>query len=147
MNITEKEMRRRMDRFHKVFHQKGIKVTHQRMEIYREVARSTDHPDAEAIYRKVRERVPTISLDTVYRTLWTLVDMGLIRILGSSKERVRFDGNKDPHHHFICTGCGMAADFTEAKFDNLPVPKKVKSLGKVKSAHVELRGLCKKCKE
>ncbi len=147
MNIAEKEVRRRMEHFQKALHQKGIKVTHQRMEIYREVARSSDHPNVEVIFRRVRERVPTISLDTVYRTMWTFVDMGLVQILGSSKERVRFDGNNEPHHHFVCTVCGAAADFTDMKFDALPVPKKVRSMGKVISTHVEFRGLCKKCKQ
>ncbi|MBK6766537.1 MAG: transcriptional repressor [bacterium] len=47
----------------------GLKLTHQRMEVFMDVAARTDHPDAASVYERVKPRVPTISLDTVYRTL------------------------------------------------------------------------------
>ena len=64
----------------------GVKLTHQRLEILAELARSVDHPDAETIFRGVRERVAPISLDTVYRTLWLLHDLGLVTVLGQPHE-------------------------------------------------------------
>jgi len=98
-----------------------MKLTHQRIEIFREVARTGDHPDAETIFKRVRKRIPTVSLDTVCRTLWMLNDVGLISTLGSQRGRVRFDGNASPHHHFICTKCGKAGDFYSKEFDDLEV--------------------------
>ena len=59
-----------------------MKLTHQRMEIFREVARTADHPDAQTVYERVRKRVPAVSLDTVYRNLWLLSDLGLLSTLG-----------------------------------------------------------------
>ena len=53
-------------------------VTHQRQEIYRELAQAEDHPSAEALHHRLQERFPTISLDTVYRTLATFAGCGLI---------------------------------------------------------------------
>lgn len=47
----------------------GVKASHQRIEIFREVAATIDHPDAETIYERVRTRMPTIALDTAYCTL------------------------------------------------------------------------------
>jgi Fur family peroxide stress response transcriptional regulator len=44
--------------------EKGLKATHQRMEIFRELAGSEAHPDAEAVYQNVRQRVPAISRDS-----------------------------------------------------------------------------------
>ncbi len=123
----------------------GLKVTHQRLEIFREVARSREHPDAETIYRAVKRRMPTVSLDTVYRTLWLLMDLGLIGALGLPRERMRFDGNPRPHHHFLCTQCGLARDFYEEHFDHLPVPKEVKALGDTRRIYVEIRGICARC--
>jgi len=55
-----------------------MKVTHQRTEIFRELAAGTEHPDAETVYQRVCKRVPSISRDTVYRTLSTLETKGLI---------------------------------------------------------------------
>ena len=66
-----------MQHFEQVCRGAGVKLTHQRMEVFREVALSGDHPDAETIYRRVRARIPTVSLDTVYRALWLLAELGL----------------------------------------------------------------------
>jgi len=124
-----------------------MKLTHQRTEIFREVARTADHPDAQTIYERVRERVPAMSLDTVYRTLWLLNDLGLVATLGPPRERARFDANMTSHHHFICSHCGMAQDFYSQEFDDLRPPAEVESIGSVEATHVELRGLCLRCKK
>ena len=58
-----------IERCKEVLKAAGVRVTHQRLEIFREVASSTAHPDAETVFRGVRDRLPTVSLDTVYRTL------------------------------------------------------------------------------
>ncbi len=123
----------------------GIKVTHQRLEIFRELVRSGDHPDAETIFRGVRERVPMVSLDTVYRTLWLLVDLGLISTLGPPKDRVRFDANTRAHHHFVCTMCGATRDFYCIEFDRLNLPVEVEESGAVNTTQVEAKGLCREC--
>ena len=73
-----KDVERRVARFERLCRDAGIRLTHQRLEIYRAVAQSDDHPDAETVYRRVRTRMPTVSLDTVYRTLWLLNDHHLI---------------------------------------------------------------------
>lgn len=127
------------------FRRAGVKLTHQRLEIFREVVKSGDHPDAETIYKGVRERVPTVSLDTVYRTLWLMVDLGILTTLGPPRERVRFDANMDSHHHFVCVECGMTRDFTCEEFDQLRIPNAVKTLGSVEIAQVEIRGRCVQC--
>jgi len=105
MKINNKEIERRMQHFESVCRGEGIKLTHQRMEIFREVAQTGDHPDADQIFQRVRSRIPTVSLDTVYRTLWLLKDLGLVVPLHSSRERTRFDANLENHHHFICSQC------------------------------------------
>ena len=144
--IAQQEVDARMERFREVCRNAGIKLTHQRMEIFREIAVSTGHPDTETIYRSVRERVPTVSLDTVYRTLWLLTDLGLLNTLGSRQERVRFDANTNPHHHFVCTKCGKTLDFYHDAFNALEVPDEVRELGQVLTSHVEVRGVCEQCK-
>jgi Fur family transcriptional regulator, peroxide stress response regulator len=123
----------------------GVKLTHQRLEICREIASACNHPDAESIFRGVRERVPTISLDTVYRTLWKLLDLGLITTLGIARERTRFDGNTARHHHFICTVCGAAYDFQSDDFDQLPLPDVVRTYGSILKTQVEVTGVCLGC--
>jgi len=123
----------------------GVRVTHQRLEIYREVLGSRAHPDAETVFRGVRRRLPTVSLDTVYRTLWLLTDLGLITTLGLPRERFRFDGNMRPHHHFACTRCGLTGDFHSEELDRLAVAEAVSEFGMADRTQVEVRGLCRKC--
>jgi len=84
-------------------------------------------------------------LDTVYRTLWSLLDLGLITTLGPPRKTVRFDANMDLHHHFVCTKCGMTHDFYNKKLDRLKIPESEKILETVQRTQVEVRGLCVKC--
>jgi len=145
MKVSSRELSQRMDRFQEELRRSGVKLTHQRMEIFRELARSEDHPDADAIWRVVRKRVPTLSLDTVYRTLWLLLNRGLISSLGPSREGTRFDANMQPHHHFVCSECGMTRDFYSEEYDNLEAPQSARSFGEVQTTHVEVRGVCSRC--
>jgi Fur family peroxide stress response transcriptional regulator len=136
---------RRLDRFRAAAASAGVKLTHQRLEIFREVASSLEHPNAEHVFRAVRRRVPTVSIDTVYRTLWMLHDLGLITTLGPRRDSVRFEANLEPHHHYVCVRCGLARDFESAELDALGLPDAVKRLGYVVGTHVEVRGVCSRC--
>ena len=145
MKVDKGEFERRMKRFERECRDAGAKLTHQRLEVFREVAQAGDHPDAETVYRRVRERLPTVSLDTVYRTLWLITDLGLINTLGPSRERTRFDANLSRHHHFICVHCGLTRDFYSDALDELKLPAAVEAYGRVETTHVEVRGVCRSC--
>lgn len=145
MKVLNAEIEQRMARFEEVCRDSGAKLTHQRIEIFREVAQTGDHPDAETVYKGVRKRMPTVSIDTVYRTLWWLRDLGLITILGSQRDRARFDANLSRHHHFICTQCGLTQDFYSDELNRIELPDSVQSIGRVEKTQVEVKGLCLKC--
>jgi Fur family peroxide stress response transcriptional regulator len=147
MTIRAVDVEPRLEHLKTVSRQAGVKLTHQRLEIFREVARSVEHPDAEAVFSGVRRRMPTVSLDTVYRTLWLLNDLGLITTLGPRRERVRFDANLQQHHHYVCIRCGLARDFDSAALNALHVPEAVKGFGSVVATHVEVRGICERCRK
>lgn len=136
---------RRLQHLKVVAREAGLKLTHQRLEIFRELAGTEEHPDAETVFRAVQQRMPTVSLDTVYRTLWMLHDLGLVTTLGPQRYGARFDANLDRHHHFSCVRCGLVRDFESAELDGLRVPESIKRLGSVVEAHVEVRGLCATC--
>ena len=145
MKIKKKDVDRRMDNFEQVCRDKGIKLTHQRIEIFREVAQTGDHPDADQVFQRVRKRIPTISLDTVYRALWLMNDLGLVVTLGSNREPTRFDANLDTHHHFVCGSCGFTHDFYSEELEKISLPDEVGTMGAIKTTHVEVRGLCQSC--
>ena len=139
------EVGRRLEQFKAACKKAGVKLTHQRLEIFREIAASTEHPDAETVFRGVQARIPTVSLDTVYRTLWLLDGLGLITTLGPRRESVRFDPNLEHHHHYVCVQCGLARDFESADLNVLTIPAPVKKFGSVVATQVEVRGVCAGC--
>jgi len=138
-------LEQRMNHLKERLRSSGVKLTHQRIEIFREVAMSVEHPDAEKIYNRVRKRLPSISLDTVYRTLWSLLDLGLITTLGVPRKAVRFDANMKLHHHFVCTTCGMTRDFYSKELDRLKILGSEEILETVQRTQVEVSGICLKC--
>ena len=81
-NQTQRKLEARLQQLKDGARKAGVKLTHQRLEIFRELAATAEHPDADAIFRAVQQRVPTVSVDTVYRTLWRLHDLGLVTTLG-----------------------------------------------------------------
>ncbi|MHC4520445.1 MAG: Fur family transcriptional regulator [Planctomycetota bacterium] len=111
MAVSKAEIERRMRRFTDTCQSNRLKLTHQRAEVFRKLAGSEDHPDAETIYQNVSQRVPAISRDTVYRTLATLEEQGLARRAEILSSRGRYDANMDRHHHFVCTRCERVCDF------------------------------------
>ena len=143
--MDEDEIEQRLAHFREVCKREGLKLTYQRTVIFEEVAKSRDHPDAETILQGVRHEIPTVSLDTVYRTLWMLNAVGLIATVGPPREKVRFDANMSPHHHFVCSRCGAVYDVHCPKLGPLEAPDEIEGVGQVESVHLELRGLCRRC--
>jgi len=123
----------------------GIKLTHQRLEIFREMMRSSDHPSAEVIFKRLQKTIPTIAIDTVYRTLATFDELGVIKKLHVMGERALFDTNLDTHHHFVCIRCKKVEDIYWPEFDNTSPPDIASRMGQILSRHLEIRGVCNDC--
>jgi Fur family ferric uptake transcriptional regulator len=106
--ITNK-LRSDDDRHTAALRARGKRLTRPRRIILDTVRASDAHPSAAAVYRRVRRRLPRVSLATVYRNLRMLAAEGLLTEradLGG----MRFDGNTDPHDHFTCVACGRIYD-------------------------------------
>ncbi|MEJ2199543.1 MAG: Fur family transcriptional regulator [Desulfuromonadaceae bacterium] len=136
-----------MDEFEKAFRASGLKITHQRMEIYRELARAKDHPAAETLHKRLQQKIPTISLDTIYRTLSSLEQHGLICRINSREKQARYDADRRRHHHLVCTQCKQILDFQWEAFDRSEPPAELKHWGRLLRRDVILYGICGKCSE
>ena len=147
MPLSKKDVEDRLGTFLDFCRAHGFKATSQRLEIFRQVAQTAEHPDAEIICSRVRKRMPTVSSDTVYRTLAFLEENGLVRKLSRLHGAARFDANLRKHHHFVCTECGGAWDFCCEELDRFIPPPEVADLGTVSSVHAELHGICNSCRE
>lgn len=137
----------RMDAFRAKCRQAGLKITPQRMAVYKALVDSTEHPSAETVFRQVRKVFPNISLDTVNRTLLMLSEIGTAFTVAGSGGPKRFDANLQPHHHFKCSKCQRIIDFYHEPFDNIRVPESIKLMYTISNKTVYLEGLCDKCRE
>jgi Fur family peroxide stress response transcriptional regulator len=124
----------------------GLKITPQRMAVYQVLIESKQHPSAEVVFRKVREVIPNISLDTVNRTLLTLADIGAASIVEGSGDVKRFDGKLETHQHFKCVKCKRIFDFHYKPFDNIEVPKNISRRFTVLRKTVYFEGVCDLCR-
>ncbi|MBD3264887.1 MAG: transcriptional repressor [Candidatus Omnitrophica bacterium] len=89
---------------------KGIKITPQRLEIYRILAGHNKHLTAESIYERIKAKIPGISLATVYTVLEVLKSKKLISEIRIKFDKSCFESRTDMHHHFLCTKCGRIFD-------------------------------------
>jgi len=125
----------------------GIVNTPQRRVIYEVLAASSDHPTAEAVYDRVKRRLPRVSLATVYRNLRLFVEAGLIEELATAHSFARFDANPGKHHHLICTACHRVSDYYSDEFDALAGGRASADGFEVHDVKVSVYGLCSACKE
>ena len=137
----DKKVRGFMDRCR----ESGRKVTSQRITVYRELVRSDDHPSAEMLHRKIKKSSPSISLDTVNRTLLTLYEMGEASIVEGSGDPKRFDTGMEKHQHFRCIKCKRIIDFHHKPFDEIKVPADISKQFTVLRKTLYLEGICDQC--
>jgi Fur family peroxide stress response transcriptional regulator len=131
------------DEVRELFKAKKVPLTHQRLAVYEELSGRKDHPSAEALYESLRKPYPSLSLATVYKTLQTLHEMGMVARVDSPAAQARYDAIVETHHHAVCTGCGTITDLFDPRLDKLPAPK---ADGFVASGHsVHFHGLCARC--
>ncbi len=145
MRVPENEVQRRIESLTVALRAEGLRLTHQRLEIVREIAGTNAHPDVERIYDAVRERVPTVSIDTVYRTMAALVALGLVNRVSPMPGPARYDANLRGHHHFVCTRCGSVYDIEDIGLDQVQAPAATTALGTVESTEVQFKGVCRAC--
>lgn len=110
---------------------------------------SKSHPTAQEVWDGLRETAPGISLSTVYRNLSEFVADGTAMRVPSNDGKDRFDGNINPHTHFVCSRCGRVTDIPFAS-DPAADPEMdaaaEKMTGfKVSGHEVTFRGMCKSC--
>jgi Fur family transcriptional regulator, stress-responsive regulator len=88
----------------------GYRVTPQRLVVHRTMVALDRHVGAEELLEAVGERLPNVSLPTVYAALGALEDAGLVRRVPVSRGRTLYDSRVSQHHHLVCRRCGAVED-------------------------------------
>jgi Fe2+ or Zn2+ uptake regulation protein len=108
-------------------------------------ASGVEHPSAEAVFARVRDMLPRISLGTVYRNLQCLAADGCISVVHLDGGAARYDPSAEPHDHFVCRTCGMIDDLPAA---GSPAGRRAAELAghEVTDHAVVLYGRCRRCR-
>lgn len=141
----KKSINERLSAFEDACRRCGLRLTPQRLEIFRALAEAIDHPTAEQLHQRLQRKMPTLSLDTVYRTLGTLTRHGLVNKVETVESQAHFEVQAAPHHHVICHKCREIIDFEWPQIDAFELPEKVKSWGEINRKSVTIYGVCRKC--
>jgi Fur family peroxide stress response transcriptional regulator len=129
-----------------IFREKNLKVTPQRYAIYKYLCSTKEHPSAETIYNELKEEYPMLSLATVYKTLRTLVDIGIVQELNAGEDNFRYDANAETHPHIMCLNCGRVDDIEGADFSFLNELAARNTDYTIESHKLYFYGICRKCK-
>ena len=106
----------------------------------------TDHPSAEKVFTQLKAEIPDLSMGTVYRNLNLFKQQGLAVSVATVKGVERFDGNTDPHVHFICQECDAVIDLMDMEIpDSLKSVAENSSGGQVSGCVLCFSGLCQDC--
>jgi Fe2+ or Zn2+ uptake regulation protein len=124
---------------------RGGRVTPQRLAIARVVRETGGHTTAEAVFGLVSERLPGVSLPTVYATLELLEELGQVRRVPAGSGAVLFDSRAEAHDHFVCRRCGAVADL-DSDANHVPVLDAAAALGcRPDDVQAIVTGLCAAC--
>ena len=128
-----------------VLHKRGQRVTPQRLVINRALRELDRHVTADEVLALVAERLPNVSLPTVYSTLELFEHLGLVRRLGVRQGAVLYDPRAEQHDHMVCDRCGKIEDLDGGvKLDGALF--RAKSGGfDANHAEVRITGLCRNC--
>jgi len=120
----------------------GLRLTPQRQQVYDVLLLTRDHPTAEEVFIRAKQRMPDISHATVYNCLDALVQSGLARQVTLKRGATRFCPNMEDHCHYYCDACGKILDVPlVADSTLLPHPKGFK-IGRY---DIAVHGVCADC--
>ncbi len=125
----------------------GLSLTPQRRALLDALARRKDHPTADQLYDALQKTVKGLSRTTVYRTLETFANIGLILKVSSQQAKARFDADTSRHHHISCVQCGAVADLIDPGFDLPELPDKHPSGFRIYDYAITFTGLCPRCQQ
>jgi Fe2+ or Zn2+ uptake regulation protein len=121
----------------------GIRLTPQRRFVYEALMEKRDHPTALEVFLRAKERMPSISLATIYNCLDALTESGLIRQVNCDRASSRYCANLVPHGHFFCRECGAVLDVPLKS--SLETAWETPEGALVSHAEITLRGMCPAC--
>jgi Fe2+ or Zn2+ uptake regulation protein len=124
--------------------ERGMRVTPQRVVVHRALRDLDRHITAEELLDAVTDRLPNVSLPTIYATLELLEQLGMVRRVQRAGTTL-FDPRTDPHHHLVCTSCGSVEDL-DATLDSAALERAAGRSGfRYERVEAIVHGRCRDC--
>ena len=121
----------------------GYRVTQKRLAVYAFLQANDSHPTVDDIYTGVREVFPRMSIATVYKSVESLVDVGLVKPIYVGSAAARYDAATEEHGHFRCIACNQIVD---VPMDRAPVAGADLDRCEIIGSTVEFYGFCSTCR-
>jgi Fe2+ or Zn2+ uptake regulation protein len=124
---------------------RGLRATSQRVVMHRLLRDRPRHVSAEELLSEASEKLPGVSLPTVYATLELFEQLGIVRRVNGGGGTLLWDTRADTHHHMICRRCGRIEDM-ETPLDLERARRAASRTGfEPDRAEVVVSGLCASC--
>lgn len=136
-----------MNNITNIFKEKKLKLTPQRIAVYKYLKSTIEHPSAEVIYKSLQSEYPTMSLATIYKALKTLIEVNLVQEINVGEGNFRYDGNISSHSHIQCIDCGRVDDISGICFSDLNDKIKPFTNYHIIENKVYFYGICANCKK
>ena len=136
-----------VDRFIGYLREHNLPVTAQRLAIAEILLTSHRHLSAEEVATEVTAGGKKVGTATVYRTIDTLVESGLVVERDFGEGFRRFEPARDiPHHeHLVCTLCGRVEEFRDERLERMTTIV-AESRGFARQRHrLVIHGVCRDC--
>ena len=128
-----------------VLHERGQRVTPQRLVINRALRELDRHVTADEVLAAVARRLPNVSLPTVYSTLELFEELGLVHRVGVSQGALLYDPRPEPHDHMVCDNCGKVEDVHAGVELKRALDRAKRGGFTPRRAEVRINGLCADC--
>jgi Fe2+ or Zn2+ uptake regulation protein len=145
--VDERTKVERLQQYQRLCREQNRRATLQRRMVLEAVLDLDNHPTADQVYEALAGREPGIARTTVYRSLDELGRMGLISKASHLGSAVRYDARTDHHHHLVCLCCDAVIDIDDERLDAVGAPDTSAFGFEVTDVRVQLRGLCRGCRE
>ncbi len=130
--------------FTEILKEKNLKITPQRIAILEELNKN-GHSTIDDIFNGIKEKVPSVSLATIYKNIVVLQNMDILKSVKTPTQKQKYEINKKPHIHLFCKVCEALEDFEIDISDFQHYCEKMSEYQHIKETSILLTGICKNC--
>ena len=134
--------------FKDYLHNKGLRLTEERMAVLRAALNDEEHFDADKLWRDLTDHGHEVSRATVYRTVALLVECGQLRQIDTGERKSRFEpvAGREHHEHLVCNECGTIIEFHEPKMEDVLPSICRRNDFEMTGHYVRITGVCGDCR-